>query len=87
MQESETEVFGHIKRRDQEYVGRKTLETVSPGIRRLKPKRRWMDCVNLDTRAIGTTKVEVHDKNWLEENCVCRSNATIKWKRLEREED
>ena len=54
--------FGHVKRRDQEYVERKTLEMVSPGIRRLKPKRRWMDNVNLDTRAIVTTKDEVHDR-------------------------
>ena len=26
-------------------------------------------------------------QNWLEENCVCRSDPTIKWERLEEEED
>ena len=56
--------FGHVKRRDQDYVGRKTLKMVRPGRRRRRgrPKKRWMDCVNRDMRAIGTTKDEVHDR-------------------------
>ena len=55
--------FGHMKRRDQNYVGRKTLEMVPPGSRRSgRPKQRWMDCVNRDMRAIGTMKDEVHDR-------------------------
>ena len=50
--------FGHVKRRDQDYVGRKTLEMVPPGRRkRERAKQRWMDCVNRDIRAIGTTKI------------------------------
>ena len=54
--------FGHVKRRDH-YVGRKTLETVPPGRRmRGRPNQRWMDSVNRDMRAIGTTKDEVHDR-------------------------
>ena len=54
--------FGHVKRRDQYYIGRKTLEMAPPGRRkRGRPKQRWMDCVNRDMRAIGTTKDEVHD--------------------------
>ena len=56
-------LFGHVKRRDQEYVGRKTLEMVPPGRRkRGRPKQRWMDCVNRDMRASGMTKTEVHDR-------------------------
>ena len=55
--------FGHVKRRDQEYVGRKTLEMVPPGRRKKgRVKQRWMDCVNRDMRAIRTTKDEVHDR-------------------------
>ena len=59
--------FGHVKRRDQEYVGRQTLEMVPPGRRkRGRPKQRWMDCANRDMRAIGTTKDEVHDSTiWM----------------------
>ena len=54
--------FGHEKRRDQDYVGRKNLEMVPPGRRkRGRPKQRWVDCVNRGMRAIGPTKDEVHD--------------------------
>ena len=55
--------FVHVKRRDQEYVGRKTMEMVPPGRRkRGRPKQRWMDYVNRDMRAIGTTSDMVHDR-------------------------
>ena len=55
--------FGHVKRWDHDYVGRKTLQMVPPGRRkRGRPKQRWMDSVNRDMRAIGTTKEEVHDR-------------------------
>ena len=61
--EARLRLFGHEKRRDQDYVGRKTLEMLPPGRRkRGRTKQRWMDCVNRDMRAIGTTKYEVHDR-------------------------
>ena len=44
--------FGHVKRRDQYYVARKTLEMVPHGRRRRRPKQRWMYCVNRDMRAM-----------------------------------
>ena len=42
--------FGYVKRRDQDYVGRKTLEMVPAGRRRKRGRleQRWMDCVNRD---------------------------------------
>ena len=47
----------------------------------------FSDCVNRDMRAIGTTKDGSPRQNWLEENCVCRSDPTTKWERLEEDEE
>ena len=47
--------FEHVKRRDKEIVGRKTLGMVPPGRRKGgRPKQRWMDCVNRYMRVIGS---------------------------------
>ena len=64
MQESKIEVVWTCQeaRPSIGYVGRKTLEMVPPGRRkRGRPNQIWMDCVNRDMRAIGTTKEDVHD--------------------------
>ena len=81
-------LFGHVKRRDQEYVGRKTLEMVPPGRRkRGRPKQRWMDCVNRDMRAIGTTKDEVHDRSGWRRIVSAAATPQPGWDQLEEEED
>ena len=55
--------FGHLKRRNREYIGRKTREMLPHGRRRRKiQQQRWMDSVNQDLRAIGTTEDEVYDR-------------------------
>ena len=43
VQESKTGWFGHVKRRDQDYVGRKTLEMVPGEEKRGRTKQRWME--------------------------------------------
>ena len=53
--------FEHVKRREQECVGRRTLDMVPPGRRRGRSKQRWIDCVKSDTRAIGAVE-DVHDR-------------------------
>ena len=52
--------FGHVKRRDQDNVGRQRLEIVQPGRSRRRPKKRWNNCVNRDMRGIGKTEDDVH---------------------------
>ena len=51
--------FGHVKRRYQDYIGRKTLEMVPPG-RRKRGRPKHVD-VNENMKVIGTRKDEVHD--------------------------
>ena len=54
-----------MKRRNLDYVGGQTLG-MRPAGRRGRSKQRWMDCVNRDTRAIGATEDEVHDRtDWM----------------------
>ena len=79
MQESKTEVVWPRKETRPRIRRKKTLEMVPPGRRkRGRPKQIWMDCVNRDTRAIGTKKDEVHDRI-----CWRRSvSAAAKWERL-----
>ena len=56
--------FGHVKRRGQEYVGTKDLEMVPRGRRQIKrPNQKWVDSIDRDLRAIGTTKHDVDDRS------------------------
>ena len=54
--------YGHIMRRDQEYVGRKMMEMELPGKRRRgKPKRRFLDVVKEDMGEVGAKETNVED--------------------------
>ena len=55
--------FGHVRRRDEEYVGRKMLEMDLPDRRRKgRPKRRFMDAVKEDMQMMGAVEEEVQDR-------------------------
>ena len=56
--------YGHVMRRDQEYVGRKMMEMELPEKRkRGKPKRRFVDVVKEDMREVGAKETDVEDRN------------------------
>ncbi|XP_047471560.1 uncharacterized protein LOC125026999 [Penaeus chinensis] len=45
--------FGHVKRRDEVYVGRRVMDMRLPGRKKHgSPKLRWMDCVRRDLDSI-----------------------------------
>ena len=55
--------YGHIMRKDQEYVGRKMMEMELPGKRRRgRPKRRFLDVVKEDMGEVGAKETDVEDR-------------------------
>ena len=66
VRESRLRWYGHVKRRDDAYVGRRVLEMEFPGKRKVgKPKRRFMDAVQEGMKEDGVNEGDVHDRsNW-----------------------
>ena len=63
MRESKLRWYGHVMRRDQEYVGRKMMKMELPGKRkRGRPKRRFLDVVKEDMREVGAKETDVEDR-------------------------
>ena len=54
--------YGHVMRRDQEYVGRRMMEMELPGKRkRGRPKRRFLDVVK-DMGEVGVKETDVKNR-------------------------
>ena len=66
MREGRLRWYGHVMRRDQEYVGRKIMEMELPGKRRKgRLKRRFLDVVKEDMEEVGAKETDVEDsKVW-----------------------
>ena len=55
--------YGHVMRRNHEYVERKMMEMELPGKRkRGRPKRRFLDVVKEDLREVGAKETDVEDR-------------------------
>ena len=55
--------YGHVMRRDQEYVGRKMMEMELPEKRKKgKPKRRFLDVVKKDMGEVGAMETDVENR-------------------------
>ena len=66
MREGRLRWYGHVMRRDQEYVGRKMMEMELPRKRkRGRPKRRFLDVVKEDMGKVGAKEKDVeYRKMW-----------------------
>ena len=63
MREGRLRWYGHVMRRDQEYVGRKMMEMELPEkMRRGRPKRRFLDVVKEDMGEFGVKETNVEDR-------------------------
>ncbi|KAK2842040.1 hypothetical protein Q5P01_012240 [Channa striata] len=55
--------FGHVQRRDSEFIGRRMLEMELPGKRaRGRPRRRYMDVLTEDMRLAGVRVEDAQDR-------------------------
>ena len=63
MREGTLRWYGHVMRKDQEYVGRKMMEMELPGKRkRGRPKRRFLDVVKKDMEEVCAKETEVEGR-------------------------
>ena len=55
--------YGHVKRREEDYVGKRMMEMAVPGIRKRKrPRRRWMDLVRENMERVGAREGDEVDR-------------------------
>ena len=56
--------YGHVKRREENYIGRKMLSLDPPSRRRRgRPKQRWMDTIRNDMKAVGAREEDAENRN------------------------
>ena len=63
VQESRLKWYGHVSRREDEYVGKRVMGMEVPGKRRRgRPKRRWLDSIRNDLSESGLSEEDAQDR-------------------------
>ena len=73
VQESRLKWYGHVLRREDEYVGKRVMVMEVPGKRIGRPKRRWLDSIGNDLSERELSREDAQDR--------------AKWRRLIRHID
>ncbi|KAK3522491.1 hypothetical protein QTP86_015882 [Hemibagrus guttatus] len=64
--------FGHVQRRESEYIARRMLDMELPGRRqRGRPKRKYMDGINEDMKLVGASVEDAEDRDRWREMIRC----------------
>ena len=81
VQESRLKWYGHVSRREEEYVGKRVMVMDVPGKRRRgRPKRRWLDNIKNDLSERELSGEIVHDRcHGLSLQMVKRLSTSLKW--------
>ena len=63
MREGRLRLYGHVMRRDKEYIGKKMIEMELPKKRKKgRPKRRFLNLVKEDMGKVGAKETDVEDR-------------------------
>ena len=63
VQESRLKWYGHVLRREDEYVGKRVMRMEVPRKRRRgRPKRRWMDTIGSDLSGKELSREDTQDR-------------------------
>ena len=63
MREGRLRWYGHVMKKDQEYVGRRAMKMELPGKRkRGRPKRRFLDAVKKDMGEVGAREKDIENR-------------------------
>ena len=54
--------YGHVMRREEQCLGRRAMEIKVQGMKKGRPKRRWLDRVRDDIKEKGLSTDEVYDR-------------------------
>ncbi|KAK3565958.1 hypothetical protein QTP86_023364 [Hemibagrus guttatus] len=77
LREARLRWFGHVQRRESEYIGRRMLDMELPGRRqRGRPKRRYMDGINEDMKLVGASVEDAEDRDRWREMIRCCVEVT-----------
>ena len=81
-QESRLKWYGHVLRREYEYVGKRVMAMEVPGKRRRgRPKRRWLDSIRNDLSERELAGEDAQDRaKW--RRLIRHIDPTYKWEKM-----